>query len=220
MALFWLAEQNRVGTNLRHVQYDTRTPGQGITCYIVHIASGGSCAGIKSHFENPNKTGPDGKVLPEEMQFAGAHFGIAQNGKITQFVDTSHATYGAGSSNDFAVQVENVGFNGSTLTPQQVEANGNLLAWCSQTHGVPLTLNWQCDFDADEYFDAAEIKKGWIAKTKFPPTNSGVGFHAQYGQHPSCPGPLIVMQLPDIIAWAGSIVCGDRGYSMRCATGW
>ena len=145
MAICWLAKQSSVTRNQRHT-YSTNTASRSFKTYIVHIAQGGSCAGMKNWFETEEKRNWKGEVMPENQQFAGAHFGIEKNGEIVQFVDTQFAVYGAGPANDHAVNVENVGMPGDELTDAQVEANGNLLAWCNQVHGIPLRLNFLAPF--------------------------------------------------------------------------
>jgi hypothetical protein len=210
MAICWLAEYSAIGSNNRHV-YSEASAGRTFQTMIVHIAQGGSCAGMKNWFENSEKKDATGNVMPEKNQYAGAHFGIEKNGRITQFVDTKYIVYGAGSANDHAINVENVGQPGDDLTPDQVISNANLLAWCNKTHNIRIALN----FYGPIYFTDAQIKRGVIPKEQYAPLNDGLGFHAQYGGHPYCPGPSIVAQLPRIVDVANEIISDIRGWEVK-----
>jgi hypothetical protein len=219
MAICWLAKQSIVSNNIAHI-YDAVSSGRGYLTVIAHIAEGNSCAAIKGWFETYPKTDKNGKVFPENQQYAGAHFGVEKNGSIVQFVDTKYICYGAGPANTNAIHVEHCGFHGDELTDAQVEALANLLAWANATHGVSLQLNFNpppIDF-SNTTVDGKDVSiqsRVWKVGTVYPPLNSGLGFHSQYGGHPQCPGPKIIWQLPDAVQIALDIQSGARDWALR-----
>jgi hypothetical protein len=207
MATCWLATQNLVTTNISHI-YDSVSNGRQYATVIAHISLGPSNASTKNWFETYPKV-INGRTLAEKDQFAGAHFGINKDGKIDQFVDTQYICHGAGAANPHAIHVENAGMAGERLTDDQVEMLGNILAWANQVHSVALQLNYLLAISE------SDVNKVPIASPFYAPVNSGLGFHAQYGGHPQCPGSLIVGQLPAALQVARDIASGARSWRLH-----
>jgi hypothetical protein len=208
MAMCWLARSNPLTQNTSYA-YDSTSSNRQYLTVIAHISEGFSNAATKAWFETYPKLDKDGNPLPENSQYAGAHFGIEKSGLVDQFVDTQYICYGAGSANGHAIHVENVGHYTDSLTDDQVEMLGNILAWANQTHGVALQLNYLAAVSRD----SPNVPR--IDSPFYGPLNSGVGFHAQYGGHPYCPGSNIVSQLPSALQIAGDIVSGARAWRLH-----
>jgi N-acetylmuramoyl-L-alanine amidase len=206
MATCWLAKQNLVTKNIKYI-YDSSSGGRRYQTMIAHISQGPSNASTKGWFETYPKI-VNGVVLPEKQQYAGAHFGIEKDGHIEQFVDTQYICWGAGSANLHAIHVENVGYPTDRLTDAQIVMLGNILAWANQTHGIALELNYPLAFSSDSP-NVAPISSDW-----YKPLNTGLGFHAQYGGHPGCPGQGVVSQLPQVLKVAKDIASGAQPYRL------
>jgi hypothetical protein len=210
MAISFVARQNLVTQNLSNI-YDSVSSGRQYLTVIAHISEGPSNAATKSWFETYPKTDPNGKVMADSQQYAGAHFGIEKNGLVDQFVDTQYICWGAGAANVHAIHVENVGVVGESLTDDQIEMLGNLLAWANQVHGIAVQLNFPFQVSADSQNTPP------ISSSFYAPLNTGLGFHAQYGGHPQCPGAAIVGQLPAVVQIAQDVGSGTRAWRMVTA---
>jgi hypothetical protein len=201
MTMCYLAKPMLVTKNKDHTF--KVCPSRMINKVIVHIADGGSVAGIKGWFEDFEKK-IKGKAT---FGYAGAHFAIGKGGEIWQLVDTKDEAYGAGSSNPTSIQIENVGFSGNSLTDQQIEANANLLNWANSNHHVPLVFNFS-------------MPDG-MGPPRIVPLGKGLGYHRQYVNpkdphgHFLCPGIKIIDQLPDGLARAQSISRGERDVTIE-----
>jgi N-acetylmuramoyl-L-alanine amidase len=148
---------------------------------IVHITDGHS-PGKGRRKVPPTLAGLQG-TFSNRKHNASAHFGVAKNGEVWQFVDTSNRAWSVdGDRIDSTwASIENLAVPGDELTPEQVDVCANLLKWLSVQHGVPLT----------------------VARTK---ASGGLGYHALFGKgHPGCPGNAVVAQLDDIVATAKGI---------------
>lgn len=143
----------------------------------LHIAQG-SGAGTVSWCANPSSD-------------VGPHFVVAEDGTITQMVDTTDYSWCQAAGNRYWLSVENAGWSGNPLTAGQVEANARILAKAHQVYGVPL--------------QATDDVNG-----------RGLGWHgmggAAWGGHYDCPGEPIKAQRGAIIARAQQII--DGGGSM------
>jgi hypothetical protein len=115
------------------------------------------------------------------------HFATAKDGRCGQLVDTAIRAWTQGSGNGRWISVENEGYSGEALTPQQVEACARLYA-----RGVK------------EY--------GWPLASTDSPDGRGLGWHGMggtaWGGHPDCPGVPIRNQRPEILARAQQILNG------------
>lgn len=157
-------------------QWHGPVPNQGgpmgqIRLGVVHIMSG-TQAGTDSWFHNPSAQ-------------VSAHFGIAKDGTVYQWVDTSIIAWAEAAYNDCAISVENEGQSGEQLTFGQAVALSKLMAWLWDTHKIPL----------GPITDPAG--HGWIGHGQL-----GVAG----GAHPLCPGQPILDQLPTVCKAAWNIV--------------
>lgn len=151
------------------VNFDTNSvtrPPQGM---VVHTAVG-SFVGTEN-WEHDAKS------------HVSSYFVVAATGAIAQEVDLDNKAWTQAAGNAAWIGVENEGFPTNALTPEQVRANGRILAWLHETYGVPLQL------------------------TTDPINGRGLGYHSMGGvawspAHHNCPGPIIVSQLPQIVAAA------------------
>lgn len=107
-----------------------------------------------------------------------AHFGVGKDGTIYQWVNAHDKAWAEVSGNGYWISVENEGKTGELLTQAQVEANAKIYAWAHRSFGCKLQL-------ANE------------------PGGEGLGYHsmggADWGNHPDCPGHLIVSQRQAIL---------------------
>lgn len=116
-----------------------------------------------------------------------SHFGILNgqggtvDGRLEQYVDTANQSWAQMGGNATYISVETEGQPTEPLTPAQVATFGKLMAWCHDTHGVPLVV-------------ANTVgQRGLITH--------GAGGLA-WGGHFACPGDLRKAQRPAILAAA------------------
>lgn len=157
-------------------QWHGPVPGQGgpmgkIRLGVAHIMSG-TMSGTDGWFHNPNAQ-------------VSAHFGIAKDGTVYQWVDTNTIAWAEAAYNDCAISVENEGYSGEQLTFAQAVAFANLMVWVFQTHQVTLART------------SDPNGAGWIGHGEL-----GVSG----GNHPACPGDPILAQLPTVIKAAWEIL--------------
>jgi hypothetical protein len=138
----------------------------GVTLHIMQ----GTLWGSDAWFRNPKAQ-------------ASSHFGVGKDGTILQWVDTKDRAWAQASGNPYWISIEHEGKSGDSLTPEQIEADGKILAWVHKTHGVPL-------------------------QSTNSVTGRGLGWHgmggADWGGHTSCPGTPIKNQRTVILKAAGS----------------
>jgi peptidoglycan hydrolase-like protein with peptidoglycan-binding domain len=157
-------------------QWHGPVPNQGgamgqIRLGVVHIMSG-SQAGTDSWFHNPSAQ-------------VSAHFGIAKDGTVFQWVDTNTIAWAEANYNGEAISIEHEGQSGEQLTFAQAVALSKLMAWLWQTHQIPLART----SDPNGH--------GWIGHGELG---------AAGGAHPNCPGQPILDQLPTVLKAAWQIV--------------
>jgi hypothetical protein len=118
-------------------------------------------------------------------QHVSAHFAIAQDGRLAQFVSLQDAAWAVGGDNhrnddQYWFSVENVAHGGEALTDAQIRTNAHLLVWLTQMFNFPMALaNSRDDF--------------------------GLGYHSMFRRaHPSCPGHRVIAQRPEILQRAAS----------------
>lgn len=114
---------------------------------------------------------------------ASAHFGVAKDGEVWQFIDTANRAWSVdGDTIDGNwASIENIAVPGDELTDEQMDVVVRLLRWLNVQHSVPLT----------------------VAHTK---SSSGLGYHSLFGKgHPACPGSPVIDQIADIVAAAKGI---------------
>lgn len=171
-----------------HVPYNSgdgdRTPleaADAIVDYwhlVEHIADGSYLGTISwQHNDNSN---------------VSSHFTVAKDGRIAQLVDTHDRAWTQIKGNPRAISIENEGFTGQALTPQQIEASALIFAWVHMVHGIPLQLTGD-------------------------PNRKGLGHHSMGAEsgiewgHSECPGPKIIAQKPAILARAIELVAEQNG---------
>ncbi|MEU8792175.1 peptidoglycan-binding protein [Streptomyces sp. NPDC048643] len=151
----------------------------------VNYTKGGqdSVHGVVVHIMAGTLAGTDSWFRNSAAQ-ASSHFGTGKAGALYQWVDTADRAWAQADGNRTWLSVENEGKGGDTLTDAQLDRNAEVLAWAHKTYGVPL-----------------QVASGVSGK--------GLGYHgmggASWGNHPSCPGPKIVAQLPEIVKRAKAI---------------
>lgn len=160
--------QGRISASLRglilHIT-DGKSPGPGEPRIPPTLG------GLWSTFDNPEHK-------------ASAHFGVAKDGEVWQFIDTANRAWSVDGDDPIDghwASIENIAVPGDELTAQQVDVIVRLLKWLNAQHGVPLT----------------------VAHTK---GSRGLGYHAMFGKgHPGCPGSPVIDQIPDIVALAKGV---------------
>lgn len=125
-------------------------PAVGVVMHIM----GGSLSAADGWFHNPSSR-------------VSAHFGIARDGRIVQWVDTDDRAWHAGAANSHWYGVETEGSSGP-LTEAQVASFARLYAWLHLLDGFPFVT------------------------TDDPVNGRGFGWHGMggsaWGGHPYCPG--------------------------------
>jgi N-acetyl-anhydromuramyl-L-alanine amidase AmpD len=122
-------------------------------------------------FNNPHQTGRP----------RSAHFGIAKDGELWQFVDIDNVAFavdgmwGGNGVDNHWVSVENVAKNGELLTMDQIMSLAVLMDWLHRTEGVPYKTAEKLD-------------------------DSGLGYHRMFGKGDHvCPGSKVVAQRENIL---------------------
>lgn len=168
------------------------TPGS-VECrgLVLHIAEG-TYLGTIAWQQNPGNN-------------VSSHFVAAEDGRLTQCVDTDDTAWTQIAGNGHWLSVEMEGFRGDSLTPQQVERAAQLMAKAHQQYGAPLVVT-------------------------VSPSGRGLGHHSMgtnggdnptdtwtgptWG-HEQCPGPAIVNQKTAILDRAASILNPKGNNPMR-----
>jgi hypothetical protein len=143
---------------------------------------------------------------------ASAHFGIAGDGTIVQFVVTTFGANAQGDPGDshwISVEIDNLPT--SPMTGPQLESAKKLFRWVAKTFGVPPKVATGCLYPKTPQFDKTTTA---VCAAAGQPTTSdpfeaamsqGVSCHwwldpRKGGPHPHyCPGTGIIGQLPDIV---------------------
>jgi hypothetical protein len=166
-AMDWIESAHRVPLT---INFGTGRSGMRHPIYglVLHVTDGHpNFGGLRSTWSH-------------ETNHVSAHFAIAQDGRLAQFVslrDTAFAVGGDHQQNDDQhwFSVENVAHRGEVLTPAQIETNARLFLWFNKYFGVPLQL--------------AETRDSF-----------GLGYHSMFHRaHPSCPGHRVIAQRSDIL---------------------
>lgn len=141
---------------------------------VLHVMEG-TLEGSDSWFRRaPTKDDPG----------SSAHFGVAKDGRIWQWVDTADRAWAQADGNESYVSVECEEWVGDTLTAAQVATLVRLVQWMHDHHGMPFAL-------ANH------------------PGERGLGYHSMggtaWGNHP-CPGaPIIAARQAILNAAQGGI---------------
>lgn len=119
-----------------------------------------------------------------------SHFIVARDGRVAQMVDTATQAWTQVKGNPYSISIENEGYGGQSLTPQQLEASARLLERAHREHGIPLQVT-----NAVGTPGLGHHSMGY---------ESGVSWGHQF-----CPGEPIKAQKPAIVARALQISGGD-----------
>lgn len=134
--------------------------------YVVLHVEEGTEAGTRSWFG-------------ETRSQASAHFGVAKDGSVDQFVDTKDGAWAEAAGNPYGISIETEGQDSEPLTEAQVEAIAEIYAWVHKEHGVK------------------------VQRTQDPEHGEGFIAHGEGGQawggHISCPGDKRKAQMPEIL---------------------
>lgn len=140
-----------------------------------------------------------------------AHFSTWKNGKIGQSRDTKFRSAANLDGNHRVISIENEdAAQDVPLSPEQVEANAQILAWAHRVHGVPLQL---CPDSRPGSRGLAYHRQGCDgnfggAGVRFPGrVAGGEKWSTAFGK--ICPRDKRIEQLPAILARAKEIVNGD-----------
>lgn len=116
-----------------------------------------------------------------------AHFVVGKGGKVAQLVDTGVRSWCQAAGNAEWLSIENEGYAGDSLTPEQVEACARILAKAHRVHGVPMVVATS-------------------------PAGRGLGHHsmggAAWGGHDRCPGVKVIAQKTLIVRRAQELAGG------------
>jgi hypothetical protein len=139
-----------------------------------------------------------------------AHFGVAGDGTLVQFMPTTFvafAQYSPGNEHWLSVEVDNDGK--SPMNAQQLAAVQTLFRWVAKTYGVPLQLGTGCLFPKAPQFDKATstvCERGDAEITTDPYMacmSRGLSCHwwleaNKTANSHACPGPGILGQLDQV----------------------
>jgi N-acetylmuramoyl-L-alanine amidase/Putative peptidoglycan binding domain len=149
------------------------------------VAGGmGNIIGVVLHIQQGNEAGSISWCENPASQVS-AHFFAPKTGGLQQLVDTNDVAWAEAAGNAQWLSIENEGYSGEDLTPQQVQACAQVLAKAHQIYGVALA-------STDD------------------PSVGGLGWHGMggdaWGGHPDCPGTPITAQRAAIIDAAQTIL--------------
>ncbi|MDS4068550.1 MAG: peptidoglycan recognition family protein [Candidatus Competibacter sp.] len=148
-----------------------------------------------------------GCVEPWNSHNVNAHFGVAGDGTLVQFVPTTfvaYAQYSPGNEHWISVEVDNDGK--TPMNTLQLASVRLLFRWVANTYGVPHQVATGCLFPKASHFDriTTEVCGRGDAETTTDPymacMSRGVSCHwwleatKTNGSH-GCPGPGILNQL-------------------------
>ncbi len=135
---------------------------------VIHVAQGANQSGIDAWFNDPKA-------------IVSAHFSVAKDGTVHQYVDTNQMAYAEMDHNINSISIEHLGFTGEHLTPQQEAADKELFAWIHATHGIRLVRT----------HNPSDPLGGVIGHGEL-----GVSG----GNHPDCPGVNILADVTHILS--------------------
>jgi hypothetical protein len=158
-----------------------------------------------------------------------AHFSVRGNGKIQQSRDTAFRSGANLEGNHRVIAIENEDhgpefgiWNGSNvppLTPAQIQANAEILAWAHLEHGIPLQI---CTDSRPESRGLAYHRQGIDGNfggfRYSGRVTGGEKWSTSFGK--VCPGDNRIDQLPLILARARQIVRDARTDLVGVNAGW
>lgn len=145
-----------------------------------------------------------------------AHFSVKADGTILQSRDTRYQSGANLDGNHRVIAIENEDhgprFGGTPtlpkwvpLTLEQVEANGRILAWCHQTHDIPLELCPNSRAMSRGLSYHRQGIDGDFSSYRYPGRVSG-GEVWTKSRGKVCPTDVRIAQLPEILAHARALV--------------
>lgn len=144
--------------------------------------------GVVLHIQEGSEAGTEAWQHNPQSQIS-SHFLAPKTGGLRQMVDTADKAWCEVAGNRHWLSVECEGRAGDQLTPGQLEACAQLLAWAHRQYQVPLRTT-----------------EAWAASVV---TQGGLGWHGMggnaWGGHFQCPGRPIVNQRGAIVARAQQI---------------
>jgi hypothetical protein len=171
MAMYHRAEPHLIQHNFSK---SAVRPPRGL---VVHVTDGALTLGSLFGFFNMKQQ----KLRNGSPTKSSAHFGVAKDGTIWQFVDTDHQAFAQRAGAASWISVENCGIIGQALTDAQIESVGNILFWLNTVYpSIPVRL-------------AKSIGE------------TGLAFHSldpSWSRDNRCPGKKVIAQLPRIIDFA------------------
>lgn len=142
---------------------------------VLHIQEGTE-AGTEAWQHNP-------------LSRVSSHFLAPKIGGVRQMVDTADRAWCQVAGNRHWLSIEIEGRSGQTMTPGQVDACAQVLAWAHQVYGVPIRNT-----------------AAWSATT---PAAGGLTYHAAggnaWGGHFNCPGQPIINQRDQVLVRAQAL---------------
>lgn len=140
--------------------------------------------GLVKHIQDGTQAGSIAWCKNPASQVS-AHFFAPKVGRLVQLVDTADMAWAEAAGNPHWISIENEGWSGQDLTPDQIESNAQLFARLHKVYSVPLQLS-----------DS--------------PGTRGLGWHGMggeaWGGHPDCPGQPVILQRPHVLARALQIL--------------
>lgn len=133
---------------------------------VIHVAQGNDQSGIDAWFHDPKAR-------------VSAHFSVAKNGLLEQYVDTSEEAYAEMAFNGVGISVEHAGYSGEHLTTAQLVTDARLFEWVHRVHRVP--LEWR----RDAYHQGGIVGHGELGLAG--------------GDHLSCPGTPILDDVRNLL---------------------
>ncbi len=185
------------------VLWDTHHPLQSVHGLAVHTTAGDTN-------RSPYVMARFGCVQPWNSGTVSAHFGVARDGTLVQFVPTTfvaHAQFDPGNQHWISVEVDNDGT--ASMNAQQMATVQLLFRWVADTYNIGRRLATGCLFPKSAHFDKAtgEVCARGNAETTTDPyvacMSRGLSCHwwleANKGGHShGCPGPGILSQLDQV----------------------
>ena len=152
--------------------------------------------GVVLHIQEGTEAGTEAWQHNPQSKIS-SHFLAPKVGGVRQMVDTDDAAWCEVAGNRHWLSIECEGRAGDSLTPGQLDACAQILAWAHRVYGVPLKPTEQ-----------------WAALVV---TAGGLGWHGMggnaWGGHFRCPGTPIVNQRPAIVARAAQLLEASVGLS-------
>lgn len=145
---------------------------------------------VVMHIQEGTQTGTNAWVQNPASQVS-AHFAVAKNGALYQYVDTDYRAWAEAAGNPYGYSIEHEGYSGDALTAQQIATDAKLIAWLwGQYPTMPRVV------------------------TDNPNGDGGIIGHGEggvpWGNHPQCPGAPILTQRQTVLDQTLTILKGNK----------